>query len=297
MAYTELTFSIIIPSYNRKDFLAKTINSVLSQNYFDFEIILIDDGSVDGTEEFVRSEYPQIWYVKQTNQERGAARNKGASLARGQYLYFLDSDDLVYPDHLKKAVEFLKEQKEPPSWFFQEYEILQADGTKKAIEYNRAKPIESLLKSGNFLSCHGVFVRRDIFSEYQFSEDRNLAGSEDYELWVRLAAQYSLVINPVVTSALVQHEERSVYNFSLEKLIQRKEKMLSSLLENPLVQKRFSEHFDFLRSHTYSYIALHAAMIGKKKSSLYYWRKAIAASPSSMMQKRNLAILKHLLLH
>lgn len=295
MKSTPHNISIIIPTYNRKAFLEKTIRSALDQTRPPLEIIVVDDGSTDGTEAFVLKHFSEkVTYLSQQNKERGAARNYGASVAKGDYIYFLDSDDILYSDHLEKAMTFL-EHLNRPAWFFQEYEIID-DHQRKGIEYNRENPLKSLLTRGNFLSCHGVFIRKDFFEEHRFTESRALAGSEDYELWVRLAAEQPLIIHQVVTSALVQHDERSVFNFELEKLIVRKELMLQLLLGNMKVAKSFRSYFPKLQSHTYSYISLHAALIGEKRSSIAYWWKGLKASPSSLFEKRTFAIFKHLLL-
>ena len=276
-------------------FLEKTIQSVLNQTSPPLEIIIVDDGSTDGTEAFIQKKFSdKVIYLAQENKERGAARNYGASMAKGEYIYFLDSDDLLYTNHLAEAANFLKLHDTPP-WFFQEYEII--DGQhRKPINYNRNNPIKTLLSEGNFLSCHGVFIRKDFFDQHRFNETRALSGSEDYELWVRLAALQPLLVNPLVTSALVQHDERSVFNFNLEKLVERKELMLRLILSNAQVKKSFHSYFPALRSHTYSYISLHAALIGEKKSSIAYWWKAIIASPASFLKRRSFAIFKHLLL-
>jgi len=291
-----LDFSIIIPTYNRKDFLGNTIESALGQKYGSYEIILVDDGSTDGTEEFIMDHFAdQLSYVKQKNLERGAARNQGAKIAKGEYLYFLDSDDLLYPHHLSEARDFIAKFEARPEWFFQEYEI--TDGEKQTrVKYDRKSPLKTLIEKGNFMSCHGVFVRREIFHANTFREDRHFAGSEDYELWLRLAARYSLHINPKITSALVQHEERSVFNFSLEKIIDRKNLFLKCLKEDHLIQSKFGSEMHLIRSNTFSYIALHASMIKEKEASVKYLVKSIKESASALSQKRFWATLKHLLL-
>lgn len=89
-------FSIIIPSYNRLHTLPATIESVLKQNYTDYEVIVADDGSTDGTANWIKEQKDErIKYIWQTNAGVCAARNKGASIAEGEYLIFLDSDDQV----------------------------------------------------------------------------------------------------------------------------------------------------------------------------------------------------------
>jgi glycosyltransferase involved in cell wall biosynthesis len=95
-------FSIIIPTYNRAHLIGNTIQSVLSQSYPHFEIIVVDDGSTDNTEDVIASfDSPKIRYIKIKNSERGYARNYGAKQAKGEWLYFLDSDDKLYPNHLE----------------------------------------------------------------------------------------------------------------------------------------------------------------------------------------------------
>ena len=115
-------FSIIIPTYNRADLIERTIDSALGQSYKNYEIIVVDDGSTDHTGKLVQEKYgDRVKYIKTANRERGAARNTGVNEASGRYVYFLDSDDLLYPQHLEKAVAFIEEH--DPKVFFQDYEI------------------------------------------------------------------------------------------------------------------------------------------------------------------------------
>ena len=99
--------SVIIPVYNREKYIAETIQSVLTQTYDSWEIIIVNDGSVDRSEEIALSFGEQIRYVSQTNQGIGAARNAGVRLAKGAFLAFLDSDDLWIPDKLTKQMAVL----------------------------------------------------------------------------------------------------------------------------------------------------------------------------------------------
>src|SRR5437763_11554370 len=99
-------FSIIIPTYNRASMIEKTIQSALNQSYSDYEIIIVDDGSTDNTEQVVLSiKDARIFYFKKENAERAAARNYGAHRAKGDYITFLDSDDVLYPSFLYNASE------------------------------------------------------------------------------------------------------------------------------------------------------------------------------------------------
>lgn len=94
-------FSVIIPLYNKKQFVSRSIESVLNQSFIDFEIIVVDDGSIDGGGEFVAAQYgPKIRLIRQANQGVSAARNTGIQHANFDYLAFLDADDVWHPDFL-----------------------------------------------------------------------------------------------------------------------------------------------------------------------------------------------------
>ena len=101
--------SVIIPTYNRADMVGDAIQSVLGQTYFDWELIIVDDGSTDNTDDVVAGHKDErIRYIYQDNRKLPGARNTGIRAARGQYVAFLDSDDLFLPDKLKGQIAFLE---------------------------------------------------------------------------------------------------------------------------------------------------------------------------------------------
>lgn len=105
--------TVIIATYNRRHFLAQAIDSVLAQTYQPLELIVIDDGSVDGTAEMIQERYQdRVHYAYQENQGRSAARNHGLRLARGRYIAFLDSDDLWKPEKIERQVAFMEHHPE-----------------------------------------------------------------------------------------------------------------------------------------------------------------------------------------
>lgn len=287
-----MLFSIIIPTYNRAQLVIKTITWAQNQSFKDYEIIIVDDGSTDHTKEAVKpylNEYTS--YYKKENGERAKARNYGAHLAKGKYIYFLDSDDLIYPNHLQSASDFI--QKTQAKLFFQQYEFTHESG-QKSTPYLPTNINKDLIKHGNFMSCHGIFIHKDIFADQSFNEDRALSGSEDYELWLRLAARYPFAYNSEVTSTLVFHDERSVLNFPKDQLIIRKEKMLHYLFQDQKVMEVYGQFKGRIKSDAYSYIALHLMLSGHKMSGLQYFIKAFMAAPSILKERRTLAIFKHL---
>lgn len=114
MIDTKPMVSVIIPTYNRLAYLKQAVNSCLEQTYVRVEIIVVDDGSTDDTESSVRALIDGPWqgkveYCKQDNAGASAARNRGLKLARGEYVQFLDSDDLLLPEKISLQVEVLKE--------------------------------------------------------------------------------------------------------------------------------------------------------------------------------------------
>ena len=98
--------SVIIPVYNGERYLRQAIESVLAQSYRPIEILVVDDGSTDGTADIARS-YPEVRYIHQANQGQGAAMNAGIKVSGGEYISFLDADDLWPPDKLRIQAEYL----------------------------------------------------------------------------------------------------------------------------------------------------------------------------------------------
>lgn len=101
-----MRFSIIIPAYNAEAYLKRCLDSILSQNYSDYEVIVIDDGSTDGTASILK-QYPQVKIISQTNHGMASARNRGMEMAQGDYILFVDSDDRLCPNALAILVPHL----------------------------------------------------------------------------------------------------------------------------------------------------------------------------------------------
>ncbi|MDD5011868.1 MAG: glycosyltransferase family A protein, partial [Phycisphaerae bacterium] len=96
--------SVCIPTYNREHLLKETLDSVFAQTYRDFEVVIVDDGSTDGTKQMLENGGYDVRYYWQKNAGDAATRNKLIELAEGKYISFLDSDDLLYPDALEKMM-------------------------------------------------------------------------------------------------------------------------------------------------------------------------------------------------
>jgi len=292
----KLLFTIIIPTYNRADLVMTTISSVLNQTFSSFEILLVDDGSTDNTEEVVKQiKDPRFKYLKKQNGERGAARNFGIKHASGQYVTFCDSDDIIFPDYFSNATEVLQKHGSIP-WFHLAYEIRREVGPPIRMNWMEDNFIEYIAK-GNPLSCMGVFVRRDILEEYPFNENRHLAGSEDWELWLRLAARYPIVFDSRIAAALLFHKDRSVINTNELKLSLRKYLSIGYAFDDAYVQQSFSKYRKIMEAYFDTYISLHLLLSGSNKKAMRYLLDGFAMHPGCIVERRFLAIIKHLLIN
>ena len=292
-----ILFSVIIPTHNRASFIAKTILSVLNQTYENFELILVDDGSTDNTEEIVNSiKDERIKYFKIPNSERGAARNFGMGKSKGDYITFLDSDDYFYVSYLKNARESLLKF-DSPAFFHLGYEVRNSNAKLMfKIDFLKSDTSGFIFK-GNPLSCMGVFLRKDVAEKFHFNEDRQLSGSEDWELWLRIIANYGIKIDNRVSACLVQHEERSVLHFNEEKLYKRKELALKYAFQDTVVQEKFKKNYRQIDAYADGYIALHLLLSGKNINSLKYISKSIFGYPLSVFSRRFLVFNKYFLVN
>ena len=284
---TGIFFSIIVPSYNRATLITKTLYTLLEQTYRNYEIIVVDDGSTDNTEEVIRNMADtRILYFKKENGERAAARNFGAEKASGDYVNFFDSDDLAMPFHLSKAMAIIQ-GKHMPEWFFLAYGVAASGG--KMISRSHiftGETINHMLAKGNMIGCNGVFVRRDIFLKNSFNPDRILAASEDYELWCRLAARFPLYYSNKITSLLVEHDMRSVNQMTGYPLITRIHSLINYLKNDREVVSFFGKDFHMIVMHLNAYIALHLSdRAAHKFKSIQYLLKGFAISPALVTKR------------
>lgn len=292
-------FSVIIPSYNRADLILKTIESVLQQSYSNFELIVVDDGSKDNTDDVVKTvSDSRFYYFKRENSERGATRNFGISKAKGKYITFIDSDDLMYHHALLNAHDNLTKN-EAIICYAQAFEVIDSSTTKQLQPPTfLSTPIlnDAILK-GNFLGCIGVFVQNSILQTINFEEDRMFAGTEDWLLWLKLASRYPFYYSNVVCAAMIEHQNRSVLSFSEDKLMYRTNTLKKKLLEDEVFVAQYGKkNIQRIYGHMLSYTSLHLAMSGLKMKALSYFIKSIFAHFPELFTRRTLGIFKTILL-
>lgn len=292
-------FSIIIPSYNRADLILNTIESVLQQSFEDFELIVVDDGSTDNTDEVVKSiTDSRFSYHKKKNSERGATRNFGIKKAKGKYISFIDSDDLMYSNALQNAYEHLVDM-DFPHCFAQAFEVRELITSKllHAPANFETKTINEQLIRGNFLGCIGVFIQNEILQEINFEEDRMFAGTEDWLLWLRLSARHPFYFSNIVCACMIEHQNRSVLSFSEDKLLYRSKNLRDKLLGDDIFIERYGQKVvEQIFAHMLSYTALHLAMSRKKSRAIKYLVDAVKANFFELFTRRTLGIFKTILM-
>ena len=291
-----MLFSLIIPTYNRAHLITKTLDAVLAQTLMDFECIVVDDGSTDATEQVLRTfSDPRVQYYKKENGERGAARNFGARKAMGKYLTFLDSDDILYPEHLQEAVRFIAEKKDPKI-FFHRYEYLLDSGEKYPAKITLGSdPLKSLAWM-NVMIPSATFVQREVFLKYPFDEDRRFNLAEDLYVWMRIGCRFPILYNPKTTIGLYQHEGRSMAHPKPEVITYCLKKLQELLTQDECFKKDKLGLIPQIKATHLSLMALSFALYHHPNPSIRHLIQAIRLSPKEMFRRRSLAILKHIFL-
>ena len=292
--------TIVIPTYNRAHLIEDTLKSVLNQSCDDFEVILIDDGSTDNTEEIVQPYLSEkVRYYRIQNSERGAARNRGTELAKGDYINWFDSDDEMLPNHVGKVKELCLDHKKPEvvNLMYQIKDSLSGKTTPVISAYPPGqKQRKNFLIEGNYLACNPVIVRRDIALENPFIEDRALSASEDYELWLRLLAKYPFHQSSEITSFLIQHDQRSVNTMTDPvKLETRFLTFLKYIDQNEELKSFLENDYPYFIMRNYLILAVDLAYNNHKRKAFFYLRKAFREHKSALKQRVFWATLKHLL--
>jgi len=186
--------SVIIPTYNRAHLIARAIQSVLNQTYQDFEIIVVDDGSTDNTEEVVKGfNDGRIRYIQhEKNKGEAAARNTGIKAARGEYIASQDSDDEWLPEKLRKQMEVFKSASSRVGVVYTGFWRIK-DNKKVYTPSSNIKPKEgdihkNLLKE-NFIGTPVTLIKKECFHKVgMFNE--TLPHLVDWEIWIRISKYY-----------------------------------------------------------------------------------------------------------
>ncbi len=187
------TVSVIIPTYNRAWALGEAVESVMAQDYHDFEIVVVDDGSTDNTFEILQA-FPEILVVRQETQGVSAARNAGIERASGRLIAFLDSDDLWLPAKLSTQVAFFDSS---PDALICQTEETWIRNSLRVNPKNRHKKFSGMIFERSLELCivspSAVMMRSLLFDEIG-GFDEKLPVCEDYDLWLRVACLFPIYL-------------------------------------------------------------------------------------------------------
>lgn len=205
----EILFSVVIPLYNKEDYILDTLNSVLNQEYQNFEVIIVNDGSTDKSLKVVESLVdPRINIFSILNSGVSVARNLGITKSKGSFVSLLDGDDYWYSNHLSNFITAIN--KFPNEVVFcNNYEIQLSENIKRTPKYsylpNKKKYVtindyfkSSLINSIAWTSA--VCISKSIFKNNNYWFDKNMTSGQDTDLWIRLGLGFSFIFNKEITA-------------------------------------------------------------------------------------------------
>ncbi len=209
--------SVIIPTYNRLQLLQRAISSVEAQSYDEVELIIVDDGSTDGTKEYLEGLKHKV-IILSDNCGVSHARNQGVSIAKGETIAFLDSDDLWHEEKLARQVAFHQNRPDILCSFGLEQWFRQGKRVKRPKKYEAAAVVgfENLLEF-TFIGPSSVMIEKNLFVTLD-GFDESLKVCEDYDLWLRLSQKASmhLVSDVVIEKHAGSEDQLSHSVLSLE---------------------------------------------------------------------------------
>ncbi len=286
--------SVIIPAYNAMNFLPQTVESVLKQTFTNFEILIVNDGSKDNIKEWYENNIkdPRVKLISQENKGLSAARNLGIAVTKGEYIAFLDADDLWKPKKLEKQVRCF--EKDPKvglvyTWtaFIDELDNPIGRIISSNIEGNAW---EKMVVNDKISNGSSAMVRRICFDKVGLF-DSNVNSTSDRDMWIRIAEHYSFAVVKEPLTLYRRHSQNMTNNYKLimEDLHQVFEKTFKSA---PIESQ-------YLRSRCYAWMNIYIAwlFIDKKdyKQAIYFRRQALLHYPfiffSNYCLRLSLAIL------
>lgn len=211
MEPTNPKVSVIIPAYNQALYLGAAIESVFAQTYPNLEIIVVDDGSTDGTAEVARKYGEKIRYHYQSNHGLAGARNSGIRLAQGELIGLLDADDAWQPEFLETMVTLSQENPQAAVFYCQAIcidEVGRNLGQIVGGQGDEIADLRSVILRANFLIPSTIVIRRSVFSSAGlFDEQFQWVGCEDLDLWLRLTPEHKFISSPAVLVRYRVHEK------------------------------------------------------------------------------------------
>ena len=260
--------SVIIPTYNRGWILKEAINSVLAQDFTDFELIVVDDGSTDNTQDILSSYKEDIVVLMQDNKGVSSARNRGIVSASGQFIAFLDSDDLWLSQKLSTQVDFFKAN--PDALIYQTEEKWIRNGIRVNPKKRHKKLTGDIFEPSLYLclvSTSAVMIKHSLFEKTGMF-DESLPACEDYDMWLRISCRYPVYL--IDTPLIIKrggHDDQLSRSSGLDRhRIQSLKKIIES---NLLTDKQAMAAVNVLKEKCDIY-ANGCLKRGRKDKALYY---------------------------
>ena len=245
-----IKFSIILPTFNRGHMIHLAIESVLNQTYKDWELIIVDDGSTDKTkdviEKFIEKDN-RIKYLQQKNKERSAARNKGIKEANGEWICFLDSDDVYHSSHLHEFHNFINNNDSKKGLYFSGLSYGKYSEDFEEYDLTHKNNIEFIFL--NTIGTPRACVHKSILLKHQFNEKIRIG--EDRELWSRILKNYPLFFHKKKTFIEVEHSNRSINLGSEKESLQTLKYILKTIKIKRAVKKKILSNSIFNISKMY----------------------------------------------
>ncbi len=265
--------SVIIPTYNRREFITIALNSVVAQTFQDYEIVVIDDGSTDGTREVLAPYQHVVRYFYQENRGIAAARNRGIREAQGEYLAFLDSDDYWLPSKLERQIACFKANPHFGMVATRCSSITPQGTFRKRNRPGTSGWILQDLFTANFIRTSSAMVTRECLNTTGLF-DESLPECEEYDLWLRIAAHYPIgFINEPLT--VYTDNPRGVSTDSLFGRLQRlrvlEKEYLRERIPPALYRKRMASN--------YHYLGRHYLNRGNHAEAKRYLKRSVALAP------------------
>jgi glycosyltransferase involved in cell wall biosynthesis len=185
--------SVIIPTYNRAAFVKEAVDSVLDQSFRDWDLTVVDDGSNDKTQGILAPYADILRYERTAHRGVSAARNEGVRLTRGEWIAFLDSDDLWLPRKLERQIQSLRDSRWTPVCYTDEIWIRNGKRVNQRARHGKHSGwiFEQCLPLC-IISPSSALIRRDLLEEVG-GFDEGLPACEDYDLWLRVTARHPVL--------------------------------------------------------------------------------------------------------
>ncbi len=285
----EPLFSIVIPTYNRAHIILNTLSYVFAQTYTNYEVIVVDNKSTDNIVEVLEPLVAsgKVKFIQHDkNYERSKSRNTGMINAKGDVLSLLDSDDIIYPAFLEDAAKFIYEN--PSCHFFHNRHALVDEDGKEVYRFDfpTLSSDPEHLVYGNYLSCNGVFISKEVYSKFRYDEEPTLIGSEDYDFWLRIGAKYPSGRIDKYNSAMVQHSGRSISGVKPEEMLLQKDYVINKLKGDGECNKAFQPYFHKLEASFLIYTAVLCNLSNRHNESFKYLLAATKQDPIRTFTRR-----------